>query len=164
MKIYTLKREQVVPRRLDDVFPFFADPQNLARLTPPSLGFVILTPSPIATRQGALIDYTIGVLGVRTHWRTLISDYDPPHSFTDIQLKGPYLFWHHTHSFRQTDSGTIIGDEVRYVMPFGILGRAVHALLVRRRLRQIFDFRERVIAEIFAGGPATLSTELPRGG
>jgi ligand-binding SRPBCC domain-containing protein len=162
MKIYTLNREQVVPRPLDDVFPFFADPRNLVRLTPSSLGFIILTPPPIEMRQGALIDYTIGILGIRTHWRTLISDYDPPHSFTDVQLKGPYPFWHHTHSFRQVQGGTVIGDEVRYVLPFGIIGRAVHALLVERQLREIFDFRERVTAEIFAGGSMTLSAELRR--
>ncbi len=163
MKIYTLKREQIVPCPLDDVFPFFAEPRNLARLTPPSLGFVILTPPPLEMRRGALIDYTIGILGMRTHWRTLISDYDPPHSFTDVQLKGPYLFWHHTHTFRQAEGGTVIGDEVRYVMPFGIIGRAGHALLVKRQLRQIFDFRERVIAEIFAGGSTTFSSESQKG-
>ncbi len=164
MKIYTLKREQTVPRPLDYVFPFFADPRNLARLTPPSLGFVILTPPPIEMRQGALIDYTIGVVGIRMHWRTLISDYNPPHSFTDVQLKGPYLFWHHTHTFREVEGGTVISDEVRYVMPFGVLGRAAHAILVKRQLQQIFDFREKFIAELFANGTTTFSTELPEDG
>jgi ligand-binding SRPBCC domain-containing protein len=163
MKVYTLKREQVVPRPLNEVFPFFADPRNLGRLTPPSLGFDILTPPPIEMREGALIDYTIGVLGIRMHWRTLISDYDPPQSFTDVQLKGPYLFWHHSHTFRQTDRGTVVGDEVRYILPFGIFGRLVHALLVKRQLRQIFDFREHVIGNVFTEGSTAPTTELQQG-
>ena len=149
MKLYTLSREQRVPYPLDEVFAFFAQPANLERITPPSLGFHILTPPPIAMREGGLIDYSLRVWGVSLHWRTLITAYEPPHRFVDEQIKGPYLFWHHTHTFREDDQGTVIGDTVRYVLPFGPLGRVAHAVYVRRDLERIFDYRAEVIAQVF---------------
>ncbi|MCL4693425.1 MAG: SRPBCC family protein [Candidatus Hydrogenedentes bacterium] len=150
MTAYILKREQRVPYSLDEVFAFFSQAANLQRITPPSLNFCILTPPPLRMREGALIDYTLRIFGVPIHWRTLITTYDPPHRFVDEQIKGPYVFWHHTHTFREDDDGTIIGDEVRYVLPFGALGRLMHAVYVRRDLERIFDYREEVIAQVFA--------------
>lgn len=149
MKVYTLTREQSVSRPLDEVFGFFSRPENLARLTPDSLGFIVLTPSPIEMKAGAVIDYTIRVLGFRRHWRTLIESYDPPHRFVDIQLKGPYILWHHTHSFSKTGTGTLIRDDVRFVLPLGVLGRLAYSLLIKRQLDRIFKYRSKVISEVF---------------
>jgi hypothetical protein len=149
MKLYVLRREQMVARPIGEVFDFFKRPENLSLITPPSLGFVILTPSPIHMQTGTLIDYSIRLLGLRRHWTTLITDFDPPHRFSDIQLKGPYEFWHHTHCFESVGDGTRLTDEVRYIMPFGPLGRMAHSLMVRRQLDTIFDYRQRVITERF---------------
>ncbi|MCC6964034.1 MAG: SRPBCC family protein [candidate division Zixibacteria bacterium] len=149
MKTYTLTAEQFVPRPLPEVFAFFERPENLAKITPPSLGFVIVTPTPIAMNAGALIDYTIKVMGLRLRWRTLISHYDPPHAFVDEQINGPYRLWHHRHSFREVEGGTLISDEVKYALPLGILGRIAHSLFVKRQLRGIFAYRAEVIGEKF---------------
>jgi ligand-binding SRPBCC domain-containing protein len=97
--VRTLSRRQWVPRTLHETFEFFERPQNLARITPPWLGFRILTPEPIRMVRGLTLDYTVRVLGVRSHWRSLISEYDPPASFRDVQLIGPYRRWDHRHRF-----------------------------------------------------------------
>lgn len=149
MKVYHLHTEQIVARPLTAVFAFFERPENLARITPASLGFVILTPTPIEMKAGALIDYTIKVMGMRIRWKTLISSYDPPNKFVDEQLKGPYRLWHHTHTFESTNGGTKITDDVRYALPFGVLGRFAHALFVRHDLEKIFKHREKIISELF---------------
>lgn len=149
MRTYQLHREQFVNRSLNDVFAFFERPENLARITPSSLGFVIKTPLPIEMKTGAVIDYTIKVAGRRVGWRTLISEYEPPNKFVDEQMKGPYRVWHHTHQFVAVDGGTRIIDDVRYALPFGILGNIAHALFVRRQLDGIFRHREQVIRELF---------------
>lgn len=156
MKYYTLERTQTITRPLAEVFAFFENPENLTKITPGSVGFEILTPSPIAMHTGAVIDYTIRVLGLRQHWTTLITAYTPPQSFVDVQLKGPYQFWHHTHRFEEVAEGTRMVDHVRYVLPFGVLGRLVHALFVRSQLDRIFDFRQRVIEEYFRSLPAAV--------
>ncbi len=149
MRVYSLHAEQVVSKTLDEVFGFFDRPENLERLTPPSLAFQILTPKPIQMKEGTLIDYTIRIWGLPLHWRTLITTYDPPHRFVDEQLKGPYAFWHHTHSFIEVDGGVKIEDDVRYAMPFGWLGQAVHAIYVGRDLQRIFNHRKTIIDDTF---------------
>jgi ligand-binding SRPBCC domain-containing protein len=149
MKICTLQTEQFVARALPEVFEFFSRPENLARITPPSLGFVILTPSPIEMRAGTRIDYTIRIAGMPLRWRTLISVYDPPNRFVDEQLKGPYAYWHHTHRFSSVQGGTIINDTIRYALPFGLLGLLAHWLFVRRKLDRIFSYRKTIVEKIF---------------
>lgn len=151
MRLHVLERRQVVPRPLKEVFPFFASPANLERITPPQLGMNIITPPPIVMREGALFDYVVSLRGMPMRWTTLITDYDPPHRFVDVQLKGPYSFWHHTHTFEETDEGTVLGDTVRYALPLGPLGALAHALFVKRDLEQVFAYRRKVIAAEFGG-------------
>jgi len=152
MRIYTLRREQRVPRPLNEVFAFFEKPENLARITPPWLGFQILTPSPIVMEGGAEFEYSIRVMGVRMRWKSLISDYQSPFRFVDEQVKGPYVYWHHTHTFSKVDGGTLVGDEVRYALPFGVIGRMARTFVVGWQLENIFTYRSRVINEIFSQG------------
>ena len=148
MKDYFLEREVRVPGTAKEVFTFFAAAENLERLTPPELGFRIRSPLPIAMRAGALIDYTIKLYGIPMKWRTLITAWDPPRSFEDTQISGPYAKWVHTHRFIEYSGGTIIQDRVAYVLPFGFLGRIVQPLIARQ-LKRIFDYRESAMKKLF---------------
>ena len=149
MKIHTLYKMQIVNRPLAEVFSFFQNPENLALITPPWLGFSILTPLPVVMKEGAVFEYSVRVMGLRTRWASLICDYQPPGTFVDEQLKGPYRYWRHTHTFAEVEGGTRITDEIRYAMPFGILGEIVQRLMVKRQLETIFAYRAQVIAEMF---------------
>lgn len=161
MRTYKLQREQWVAKELERVFPFFARPENLALITPPGLGFRLLTPRPVDMQAGRVIDYTIRVSGWPVRWRTLITRYDPPWCFVDEQIAGPYSFWHHTHTFREQDGGTLIRDEVRYALPLVMAGPVrglVHALYIRPKLERIFDFRGQVFNRLFDGSQQTVAT------
>jgi len=149
MQTHLLRRTQLLPASREEVFAFFQSPENLARITPSWLGFRILTPSPITMKEGALIDYTVRWLGFPVRWKTLITAYEPPVLFVDQQLQGPYSFWHHTHEFHETPGGTEMNDTVRYILPAGLFGEALHRLMVRRQLDEIFDFRAQTIADVF---------------
>ena len=148
MKEYTLERRSTVPASIDKVFPFFAAAENLGRITPPELGFRIRSGVPVVMREGAMIEYTIRLFGIPLRWRTLITAWNPPHSFEDTQLTGPYVKWVHTHTFEGHAFGTTIKDRVVYALPFGVLGRIAHPL-VRRQLRRIFSYRATVITNLF---------------
>ncbi len=149
MKVHVFKASQIIPADLDRVFDFFKKPENLEKITPPSLGFKIMTPSPIKMEKGRLIDYTVKIMGLRRRWTTLITEYDPPRSFVDEQLKGPYSFWHHTHTFAPHKEGTLIEDEVRYAVPFGIFGEIARVLLVDPQIKSIFEHRKKIINSLF---------------
>ncbi len=147
--VHTLRREQRLPRPIDEVFAFFGDARNLEAITPPLLRFRVLTPDPIAMGPGALIRYRLRVRGLPVGWLTAIREWDPPHRFVDQQLRGPYALWHHTHTFEPDgEDATIMRDEVRYALPFGILGDLARRLFVARDVEQIFDFRARRIVEL----------------
>jgi len=165
-RVHFLKREQWVGWPLKSVFPFFSQPENLALITPPSLDFRLLTPRPVSMQAGRVIDYTIRVLGLPVRWRTLISRYDPPWCFVDEQIAGPYSFWHHTHRFSERNGGTLLQDEVRYVLPQMLLwpvGELTHAIYVRPQLEQIFDYRQKVFAGLFGGVETTSAASAPAG-
>lgn len=145
MKLYNLKREQTLPFPLAKVFPFFEKPENLESITPRNLSFSTLTPKPVKMEKGAVIDYAITVWGLSLRWTTLITAFDPPNRFIDLQLKGPYSYWHHEHTFIDQGESTLMKDHVTYALPLGPLGRLAHTLKVRRDLEKIFDFRAEVI-------------------
>ena len=149
MKQHLFTSETRLPRPLEQVFPFFAAPANLGRITPPELRFRILTPLPVEMHAGALIDYRIQLFGVPMRWRTRIRAWDPPREFVDEQLRGPYAEWVHRHAFSPGPDGTtMMRDEVRYRLPLGALGEIGHPL-VRRQIARIFRYRARVIVAAF---------------
>lgn len=153
MREYQLVRSQVLPLPLDQVFPFFAEPRNLARITPPGLGFRIVTPGPLVMAPGLTIEYRVSPLLVPQRWVSEITAYEPPYRFVDEQRVGPYRKWHHLHEFREVLGGTEVRDVVTYSLPFGPLGRMAHSLFVRRQLEGIFAYRARVVGGLVGCAP-----------
>ncbi len=147
-----LEREQWIAAPLERVFAFFADAANLEVITPPWLGFRILTPLPIEMAQDTRIEYRLRLAGMWVRWRTRITRWTPPVGFVDEQERGPYASWQHTHSFRALGGGVLMGDRVRYALPLGPLGSLAHGLAVRAALAAIFDYRFRRIRKLFEPG------------
>jgi ligand-binding SRPBCC domain-containing protein len=150
MHTYSLRREQLVPRPLEEVFEFFSNAANLQKITPPWLSFQILTRGPIDIHPGTLLDYRLKWHGFPVKWQTEIVTWNPPRAFTDVQIRGPYKSWHHTHTFTRETGGTRMVDLVNYQLPLGALGAIAHRFGVRRDLERVFDYRQQVIAELFA--------------
>lgn len=154
MTVHEFKSELWLPRPPEEVFPFFGNAANLDAITPPWLGFRILTPLPIVMREGTLIDYRLRVHGLPLRWRTRITAWQPPHRFADEQLRGPYRQWIHEHTFERSNGGTLACDHVRYSIPFDWL---VHRWLVRPDIEKIFQFRAQALRKQF--GPAKATVE-----
>lgn len=145
MTLFEFKTELWLPRPRQEIFPFFADANNLQAITPPWLNFHVLTPE-VEIRAGALIDYRLRVRGIPLRWRTHIKVWEPPGRFVDEQLRGPYRRWVHEHTFEESNGGTLCRDHVQYAV-WG--GRLVEWLFVRRDVRQIFDHRQQRLNELF---------------
>lgn len=150
MIIHTLESEQWIEKPLEEVFAFFSNASNLERITPDELRFQILSPQPIEMKVGALIDYQLHLAGIPFKWKTEITAWNPPYSFEDTQLKGPYKQWIHTHRFEDHGERTRIVDEVKWALPLSPLGDLAYPV-VKWQLGRIFAHRHRVIEKAFAG-------------
>jgi ligand-binding SRPBCC domain-containing protein len=144
---FRLEAACLLPRSQEQLFEFFADAFQLQTITPPWLHFVVLTPPPIHIDAGTLIDYRLRLHGVPIRWRTRISVWEPGQRFVDEQIRGPYRRWQHEHLFEPVDGGTLCRDIVDYAV-WG--GRVIDALLVRRDVKSIFEFRQRKLHELFS--------------
>lgn len=148
---YILEREQMIERSQGEAFAFFGDAFNLERITPPFLRFRVLTERPVEMMAGTVLDYKLSLFGVRFHWKTLIESWSPNESFTDVQIKGPYSLWRHTHTFEEVaQNRTLMRDRVEYEIGFGAPGRLAHPIFVKRALDKIFDYRAAAIARLLS--------------
>ena len=146
---HELASEVVVPRPLEQMWQFFSDPSNLARLTPPAMQLTMMEAVP-RMRSGATIHYTVTVHGLSVKWKTLISEWDIERRFVDYQVRGPYALWRHSHEFESDPSGgTVMRDRVRYGLPWAPLGDVVLPI-VRRDLTEIWSYRRHKISELFS--------------
>ncbi len=153
---YQLYREQQLNCDRETAWMFFSSPNNLAKITPKDMGFTVLSGfnDDDAIYEGMLIDYTVSPLfGIPLKWQTKIIQVVYLVSFTDFQEKGPYKLWHHHHEFLPNEKGVLMKDTVDYELPFGFLGTIVHALLVKNKVKSIFDYRYQVLEKIFNSKP-----------
>ncbi len=154
MQPHVLEVETKLYGSLEEVFGFFSKAENLNEVTPKDLSFSFLTPTPIKMHVGTLIDYQIKLFGIPFGWRTLISDWEPPYRFVDQQLKGPYRFWHHEHTFEQCDGYVLMRDRVSFLSPGGFLEGFFNWLFVERQVKKIFAYRTECFEARF-GKPKT---------
>lgn len=147
--------EDWLPRRVEKVFPFFADPYNLERITPDFLRFQVVATTGDPVCEGTIIDYRLRLRGIPFAWKTRIDEWVPGVRFVDRQIRGPYALWHHTHEFAARDGGTLIRDCVRYRLPLGVLGHVAAGWLVRRDVERIFAHRREATRSILCGATAS---------
>lgn len=164
MALYRLYRQQWIPAPRREVWAFFSDAGNLARITPKKMGFRVTSGDlPQQIYPGQIITYKVSpLLGIPLFWMTEITAVAEEKMFVDEQRRGPYALWHHQHHFEEKDGGTLMTDIVHYEVPLGVLGRLANAAVVRRELQSIFDFRTQVIAEQFGGEAQNLVRDLRR--
>lgn len=148
--LYSLQSKQKLPVSLEDAWIFFSDPKNLNTITPDNMNFKTLSGDEKSMFQGQIIHYKITPFPFITiEWVTEITHVEPLSFFVDEQRFGPYKFWHHKHFFSQIKNGVLMEDIVHYKVPFGILGRLFHPILVKPKLDEIFAFRKQKLIELF---------------
>ena len=148
--LYSIHKKQKLPITLQQAWDFLSDPKNLAVITPPSMGFKTLSGDDRPMFAGQIIHYTVTpLLGIKVEWVTEITHVVSNNYFVDEQRFGPYTLWHHKHFLKEIPGGVEMEDIVHYKLPFGILGRLVHPFLVKPKLKEIFEFREKKLTALF---------------
>ena len=151
MAFYQLRRSQKVPCDLETIWDFISRPENLEKITPGHMGFVIRTPDlPKIIYPGLIIEYTVSpVAGIPLRWVTEITHVQDKHYFVDEQRIGPYSMWHHEHFLEPIEGGVEMIDIISYSPPLGILGKLANTLIIRRQLEHIFDYRKEAMIRLF---------------
>jgi ligand-binding SRPBCC domain-containing protein len=164
MKLQFKKWETVVAGSMDDVWTFFSNPANLQKITPEDMNFKVLSDiAGIQMYPGMLIRYLVSPLaGIPMKWVTEITAFEERRYFIDEQRSGPYAFWHHEHRFAPVDEGIMMTDLLHYALPFGIFGRMVNKFMVARRIDHIFEYRQKIIHELFPPVKAAIEMQTSR--
>ena len=150
MKIYRLHKKQNLPITVDEAWEFLSSPKNLKIITPDYMGFHILSGADKEMFPGQIIQYIVTpVLGLKTKWVTEITHVVDKKYFVDEQRFGPYALWHHKHFINPIEGGVEMEDIIDYKLPMGFLGQLMHPILVKPKLKEIFDYRQKKLIELF---------------
>jgi ligand-binding SRPBCC domain-containing protein len=152
VKTYALRFKTFIPTTIDKAWDFFTSPLNLAKITPPDMGLRVTSDFKAGAKvyPGMIISYKISPLfGIKMNWMTEITHVKENDHFVDEQRFGPYALWHHQHHFKAVDGGVQMTDMVNYAIGYGFIGRLANTLFVAKKLKQMFEFRERAIKEMF---------------
>lgn len=148
--LYTLHSQQKLPISIEEAWLFFSDPKNLNTITPDSMKFKTLSGDEREMFQGQIIHYKISPFPfIAMEWVTEITHVENKKFFVDEQRFGPYAFWHHKHFFTEIEGGVFMEDIVHYKVPFGLIGRLFHPIIVKPKLDAIFKYRKQKLIELF---------------
>lgn len=151
MPVYQLRKEQKLNITIKEAWEFISNPANLQKITPPYMGFKIVTENlPEKIYPGLIIHYKVSpLLKIKTDWVTEITHVKENEYFVDEQREGPYKLWHHEHLLEEINSKVVMKDIITYKPPFGLLGAAANSLIIKKQLNDIFTFRENALETIF---------------
>ena len=147
--MFRFQKTQIFDHSLCEIFTFFETPENLEIITPDDLKFKIKTAKPLIMKKGATFSYTIKLGLIRFPWQTLITKYNPPYLFQDIQTFGPYKKWEHTHEFFELGDKTKMIDTIDYDLFPGFLNNIINNVYVKKKIEKIFNYRYAVLNNLF---------------
>lgn len=150
MAFYQYYKAQVVDASKEELWKFISSPENLKHITPNYMGFDIISSTVAKMYEGMIITYNVSPLpGFKTKWVTEITHIREGEFFVDEQRIGPYSMWHHQHVLEVIDEVVVMKDIITYQPPFGFLGAIANRLFIRKKLDEIFDYREKAIDDYF---------------
>ncbi|MFP7654807.1 SRPBCC family protein [Chryseobacterium proteolyticum] len=149
--VHQLQREQQLYCDLETAWRFFSSANNLSKITPKNMNFIVLTKlENDEIYEGMIIDYYVSpLLGIKMSWQTEIIQVSFQKSFTDFQKKGPYKLWNHFHEFIPNEKGVLMRDTINYELPMGVLGEVAHGLFVKKKIEHIFNYRYQILEKMF---------------
>lgn len=153
MKTFEFYQEQELPISLQKAWSFFSDPNNLIKLTPDEMKMRLLSKENGSGNLHETVIFGFKLFGlIPQKWKSEIRDWNPPHSFRDLQISGPYRYWNHLHTLEETDRGVKVIDQIEYAIPPVPFQGTLNRLLILPQLNTLFDYRRCSLDEMFSKG------------
>ncbi|MGM0635038.1 MAG: SRPBCC family protein [Bacteroidota bacterium] len=150
MKIYELRKKQVLASDAKTVWSFLSNPKNLKEIMPKQMKFEIKSGLSEKMYAGQILVYSVSPFSAyKTTWVTEITQVDEPNLFVDNQVNGPFKMWHHKHFVREVSGGVEVEDIIHYSLPLGWIGQILHPLLIQPKLEKIFAIRKQQMKALF---------------
>ncbi|MGQ0541804.1 MAG: SRPBCC family protein [Blastocatellia bacterium] len=137
-------KESIIRASPELVFSFHEQPDAFERLVPPWENAQIIQKADISQiGSQAIIEQKIFGI-VPSRWVAEHTAYDPPHSFEDVQISGPFASWRHKHIVQPHSDGAVLRDEIEFEPPMSFLGQFAAPYLIIPKLEKMFEFRHKV--------------------
>lgn len=148
--MFKVEKEILLPVPLKEAWHFFAQPKNLAEITPPEMKMELVDDQKVPMYEGMVLRFKVSPLwGIKLNWTSEISKIVPMRYFIDCMIDGPFSQWHHQHFFEEAKNGTLARDIIHYKPPLGLLGKMAKPLIVEKNINQLFEYRAQKLSEIF---------------
>jgi ligand-binding SRPBCC domain-containing protein len=140
-------KESFISASPERVFAFHELPDAFERLLPPWENVNVLQKADISRigSQAIIGQKIFGI--VPSRWVAEHTVYDPPYSFEDVQISGPFASWRHKHIIEPHAEGALLRDEIEFEPPMWFLGKLAAPLLIVPKLEKMFEFRHKVTRE-----------------
>ncbi|TYT73373.1 TIGR01777 family oxidoreductase [Desulfobotulus mexicanus] len=154
MILHELRRQIRLPLSPEKVFEWHSRKDALLRLSPPWAMPVHLRQQS-GLKTGGQVSMRIPLGPLSLPWKGYYPEVSAPFFFKDIQTKGPFAFWEHSHYFHPDAAGCRMEDILRFALPAGPAGNFFAAKMVKEKLEKLFHWRQHVLED-------DLSAPLPR--
>jgi uncharacterized protein len=136
-----------MPASAAELFAWHMRPGAFLRYAPPWERMRLVDDGhPLREGSRAEIDIALGPFWRR--WTALHRDFEPGRRFRDVQVRGPFARWEHTHTIEpEGTDASWLEDRIEYAIPYGPVGRLLAGGFVRRKLRSTFQYRHRTLAD-----------------
>ncbi len=136
-----------MPVRAEEVFEWHMRKWAFQRLAPPWDRLRVLDDgNPIRNGSRAEIELSLGPL--RRLWTAEHRGIEPGHQFRDVQIRGPFARWEHTHTIEPEGAeASWLEDHIDFTPPYGVLGHWLGRTFIRRKLQSTFEYRHRTLAD-----------------
>lgn len=140
-------KESGIKATPERVFSFHKLPDAFERLVPPWENAKIVQKADISVigSRAIIKQKLFGI--VPSRWVAEHTAYDPPRSFEDVQIAGPFACWRHKHIIEPHDDGCMLRDEIEFEPPLSFIGNWAVPIFILPRLEKMFDFRHKVTKE-----------------
>lgn len=141
-----------LPFKPENVFSFMANPENLEHLLAPSIlnRFIPQDPPITNYRAGSRLSFQAKILGIHRLTEAEIALWEPDRKIVMDQITGFFPFFQMSFTLSQLGSGTLVQEQIDFILPSGFLFEWLRGQKIRAQLRYLLQYRANEVTTLFA--------------